>query len=248
MTWGTFDKESVTDKIQALYEAAVLEATGKDDESQVARLRLLLEQIMSLTGLGPPSSSGATSETAGGPTGVSLGEAQPSQGDHGRSKRVPPRWLAPTAKWAAAPAGKTAPRRSSPSEPQDKRRRRLADPPPELGHSANLRVFPRPRSLQPSDTAAGGGKDAPAGDEAIEGFWQSALFLEAGARSDSTCLRSVAMVVGLTSTGMLRSTSREDGLPRGAVAHLKRSIRSDIESQQKQICRLLPGRCHCHCY
>jgi len=155
MTWGTFDKESVRwkrcTKIQALYEAAVLEATGKDDESQVARLRLLLEQIMSLTGLGPPSSSGATSETAGGPTGVSLGEAQPSQGDHGRSERVPPRWLAPTAKWAAAPAGKTAPRRSSPSEPQDKRRRRLADPPPELGHCANPRVFPRPRSLQPSD-------------------------------------------------------------------------------------------------
>ncbi len=179
MTWGTFDKESVRwkrcTKIQALYEAAVLEATGKDDESQVARLRLLLEQIMSLTGLGPPSSSGATSETAGGATGVSLGEAQPSQGDHGRSERVPPGWLAPTAKWAAAPAGKTAPRRSAPSEPQDKRRRRLADPPPELGHCANPRVFPRPRSLQPSDTAAGRGKDAPAGDETSEGFWQSAL-------------------------------------------------------------------------
>ena len=190
---------------------------------------------MSLTGLGPPSSSGATSETAGGPTGVSLGEAQPSQGDHGRSERVPPGWLAPTAKWAAAPAGKTAPRRSSPSEPQDKRRRRLADPPPELGHSANLRVFPRPRSLQPSDTAAGRGKDAPAGDETSEGFWQSALFLEAGARSDSTCLRSVAMVVGLTSTGMLRSTSRDDGLP--ALSRNKRNI-----------CRLLPGRCYCYCY
>jgi len=104
--------------------------------------------------LGPPSSSGATSETAGGPTGVSLGEAQPSQGGSDLKQllsRPTSRWLAPTPKWAAAPAGKTAPRRSAPSEPQDKRRRRLADPPPELGHCANPRVFPRPRSLQPSD-------------------------------------------------------------------------------------------------
>ena len=77
-TVGTFDEKFVTEKVQVLYEAAVLEAEGKDTEDQVDRLRLLLQQIVSLIGRpssSSSSSSGATVEVAG----ASVGAAQRAQ-------------------------------------------------------------------------------------------------------------------------------------------------------------------------
>ncbi len=129
-TVGTFDEKFVTEKVQVLYEAAVLEAEGKDTEDQVDRLRLLLQQIVSLIGRpssSSSSSSGATVEVAG----ASVGAAQRAQAALHHSEQSGTIGIAFCCE--AFSAGVAAARRSFVSGSDDRRRRRLDDTTPESG-------------------------------------------------------------------------------------------------------------------